>query len=115
MLGSVVGGPAEDISPPSIPRSGLRTNWAGPFGAPALYNASTIVGRVALGQHQPSRSAAFALPRPYALCTTVPRTGASLIPKSRTIEAITRSGKAPLSSRPTGTYSPYLVEKLFGK
>ena len=113
MLGSVVGGPAEDISPPSIPRSGLRTNWAGPFGAPALYNAS-IVGRVALGQ-QPSRSAAFALPRPYALCTTVPRTGASLIPKSRTIEAITRSGKAPLSSRPTGTYSPYLVEKLFGK
>ena len=55
---------------PSIPRSGLRTNWAGPFGAPALYNASTIVGRVALGQHQPSRSAAFALcpaPMPYAL------------------------------------------------
>src|SRR5919107_3280008 len=35
---------------------------------PALYNAS-IVGRVALGQHQPSRGAAFALPHPKALRT----------------------------------------------
>src|SRR5919112_5020426 len=60
--------PGRGYIPPSIPRSGLRTNWAGPFGAPALYNAS-IMGRVALGQHQPSRSAAFALPHPKALRT----------------------------------------------
>ena len=62
MLGSAVGGPAGDVSLPPCPGRAFAPTGPGPFGTPALYNAS-IVGRVALGQHQPSRGAAFALPR----------------------------------------------------